>query len=169
LEQADNKFKLLKESGSWNARSEQEEKILALQTEIKNLRKATKRHYWGKPMRKKAFKPYEKKPFTKKAPTDQLEKPSWLFKEPKEDEMHKPKMFNGKPWYFCSKKTGGKCNGQYHRHKPSNYKEKAHSLVPNDKKCKPSEDANNEERKLKLAKAYEATLNAANKDHTMSD
>jgi hypothetical protein len=57
MEQADNKFKLLKESGSWNAPSKQEEKILALQTEIKNLRKATKRHYGGKPIGKKPFKP----------------------------------------------------------------------------------------------------------------
>jgi hypothetical protein len=40
--------------------------------------------------------------------------------------------------------------------------------VLNDKKRKPSEDANNEERKLKLAKGYEATLSAANV-HTMSD
>jgi hypothetical protein len=45
---------------------------------------------------------------------------------------------------------------------------KAHNIVPNDNKRKPSEDTNNEERKLKLAKAYEATLSAAN-DHAMSD
>jgi hypothetical protein len=55
---------------------------------------------------------HEKKPFTKKVPMAQLEKPSWFFKEPKEDEMQKPKMFNGKPWYYCSKKSGGKCDGQ---------------------------------------------------------
>jgi hypothetical protein len=39
MEQADNKFKLLKEGGIWNAPSEQEEKILALQSEIKHLKK----------------------------------------------------------------------------------------------------------------------------------
>ena len=39
---ADNKFKLLKESGNWNAPSEQEEKILALQSEIKILKKKSK-------------------------------------------------------------------------------------------------------------------------------
>jgi hypothetical protein len=38
MEQADNKFKLLKEGGMWNAPSEQEEKILDLQAELKNLK-----------------------------------------------------------------------------------------------------------------------------------
>ena len=166
MEQADNKFKLLKESGNWNAPSEQEEKILALQSEIKNLKKKSTRD--------------PKKPPYKGKPTDtkgkgkgtglQAEKPSWFFKEPKEDEIHKPKMFNGKPWYYCSKKTGGKCDGQYRRHKPSECEGKAHAFVPNEKKKTEDKDKGNEERKLKLAKAYEATLSASNDDdHTMSD
>jgi hypothetical protein len=77
MEQAHNKFKLLNEGGVWNAPSEQEEKILALQAKIKNLKKATKKHEGGKPS-------------TKKTPMAQMEKPSWFFKEPKEDEMNKP-------------------------------------------------------------------------------
>ncbi len=82
--------------------------------------------------------------------------------------MNKPRMFNSKQWYFCSKKTGGKCNRQYRRHKPSDCEGKAHTFVPNDKKRKPSEEAINKERKLKLAKAYEATFNATD-DHAISD
>jgi hypothetical protein len=48
-----------------------------------------------------------------------LEKPSWFFKEPKEDKIHKPKFWNTRNWYYCSPKTGGKCDGKYRAHKPS--------------------------------------------------
>jgi hypothetical protein len=46
-------------------------------------------------------------------PKAPLEKPSWFFKEPKEDELYKAKTWKDKSWYFCSPKTGGKCDGQY--------------------------------------------------------
>jgi hypothetical protein len=94
----------LKEGRLWNAPYEQEEKILALQAKIKNLWKAQKND----------GKPFVKKPFEKKAsfewkkhapPKAPLEKPSWFSKEPKEDKICKPK-------YYCSTKTGGKCDGQ---------------------------------------------------------
>ena len=42
---ANNKFKLLKERGTWNAPSEEEEKILALQVEINNLKKKATEKY----------------------------------------------------------------------------------------------------------------------------
>lgn len=168
MEQADNKYKLLKEGGAWNAPSENEEKILALQAEIKHLKKAKKDG--GKPFTKKA---YDKKPYDKKKPpTTQLEKPSWFFKEPKADELRKPKIWNDKSWYFCSPKTGGKCDGQYRRHKPSDCEGKAHKFVPktgHDNKRKAPDDKSNEEKKLKLAKAYQATLDNANKNSDMSD
>jgi hypothetical protein len=39
MQLGNNKFKLLKEGGQWNAPSVEEEKILALQTEVKKLEK----------------------------------------------------------------------------------------------------------------------------------
>jgi hypothetical protein len=88
MEQADNKYKLLKEGGAWNAPSENEGKILAHQAKIKHLKKAKKDG--GKPFTKKA---YDKILYDKKMPLiAQLEKPSWFFKEPKEDELHKAKI-----------------------------------------------------------------------------
>jgi hypothetical protein len=157
MEQADNKYKLLKESGAWNAPSENEEKILALQAEIKHLKKAKKDG--GKPFAKKA---YDKKPYDKKKPPiAQLEKPSWFFKEPKEDDLRKPRMWNDKSWYYCCPKTGGKCDGQYRRHKPADCEGKAHKFVPRtgaDNKRKASDDKPSDDKKLKLAKAYQATL-----------
>ena len=164
MEQADNKYKLLKEGGAWNAPSEHEEKILALQAEIKHLKKAKKDG--GKPFVKRA---YDKKLYDKKkAPIAQLEKPSWFFKEPKDDELRKPKMWNDKSWYFCSPKTGGKCDGQYRRHKPTDCEGKAHKFVPkssSDNKRKASDGKSSEDKKLKLAKAYQATLDNAHDDY----
>ena len=61
-------------------------------------------------------------------------------------------------------------DGQYRRHKPSDCEGKAHAFVPKEKNKTEDKDKGNEERKLKLAKAYEATLSASNDDdHTMSD
>jgi hypothetical protein len=154
MEQADNKFKLLKEGGIWNAPSEQEEKILALQSELKNLKKRKPDGGKGKP---KPTVKSGKKPFKKKTPAEQPEKPSWFYKEPKADEMSKPKMWNDKPWYYCSKQTGGKCDGQYRRHKPADCEGRAHKFEPKEKGAKPEKEIN-DERKLKLAKAYQATL-----------
>jgi hypothetical protein len=132
---------------------------LALQAEIKNLRKAKKND--GKPFLKK---PFEKKaPFKWKKyvpPKAPLEKPNWFFKEPKEDEPWKPKTWKDKLWYYCSPKTGGKCDGQYRHHKPTDCKGKAHHFDASKNKRK-QEESPNEDRKLKLAKAYQATLSAA--------
>jgi hypothetical protein len=168
MEQADNKYKLLKEGGTWNTPSEHEEKILALQAEIKNLKKAKKEG--GKRFLKKTF---EKKNYNKKkSPTTEKEKPSWFFKEPKGDEFRKPKIWKDKSWYYCSPKTGGKCDGQYHCHKAADCEGKAHKFVPNtgkDNKHKANGDTPIEERKLKLAKAYQATLDEANYQSKMSE
>jgi hypothetical protein len=42
MQLGDNKYKLLKEGGLWNASSDEEEKILALQTEVRKLQKNMK-------------------------------------------------------------------------------------------------------------------------------
>ena len=42
-----------------------------------------------------------------------------MKKEPKAEDLHKPREYNGKEWYYCFTKTGGKCNGVYCHHKPS--------------------------------------------------
>ena len=137
---ANNKFKMLKEGGARNAPNKQEEKILALQTEIKGLRKEKKD---GKPILKRG---YVKKPFGKKTPpTEQIEKPSWFFKEPKEDELYTPKTWKNKSWYFCRTKTEGKCDGQYRRHKPANCFGKAHNFVPGNKEKRKAPETPNTE------------------------
>jgi hypothetical protein len=90
-------------------------------------------------------KPYVKsgrKPFKKKAPAEHVKKPSWFYKEPKAGKMSKPRMWNNKPWYYCSKNSGGKCDRQYRPHKPANCKGRAHKSKPKKKAAKPEKGTN---------------------------
>ncbi len=151
MEQANSKYKLMREQNTWNAPSEQEEKILALMTEVKALKKIKKE----KPSWKKEDKHKDKgKPKHKKKLAD---KPSWFNEEPSPEDLTKPKEWNGKTWYYCSPKTGGKCTGNYRMHKPSNCEGKAHKFVAKegDNKRKAESQAAD---KLKLTKAYEARI-----------
>jgi hypothetical protein len=86
LEQANSKYKLMKENATWNAPSEQEEKILALMSEVKNRKKFKKKDS----SYKKDDKPYN----SKKSPQEgrkSVEKPSWFTKEPSPEDLDKPK------------------------------------------------------------------------------
>ena len=126
MQLGNNRFKLLKEGGMWNAPSDEEEKILALQSEVKKLKVDKK-----SPLNKeKTVKKSTAKGKPKKA---QLEKPSWFSIKPKEDELRKPKFWNNRNWWYCSPKTGGKCNGKYRVHKPSECEGKAYVSTPEKK------------------------------------
>ena len=146
MQLGNNKFKLLKEGGTWNAPSDEEEKILALQTEVKKLQ-------IGKKTILKNDKTVRKDKTKNKTRKAQPEKPSWFLTEPKAEDLKKPKFWNNRNWWFCSPKTGGKCDGKYRVHKPSECEGKAH-VFDTEKKRKPTENEDNN-RKLKLAKAYE--------------
>jgi hypothetical protein len=148
MEQANSKYKLMKEQATWNAPSEQEEKILALMTEVKNLKKFKKKE----PSYKKEDKT-KAKPKHKKA----ADKPSWFNEEPSPEELTKPKEWNGKTWYYCSPKTGGKCSGNYRMHKPANCEGKAHKFAAKDGDNKRKAESQPTE-KMKLAKAYETRI-----------
>ena len=149
MQLGNNKFKLLKEGGLWNAPSDEEEKILALQTEVKKLQKNLSKKSDTKKTEKKSRVVDKPKRKTK------LEKPSWFFKEPSSEELQKPKFWNNRNWYWCSPKTGGKCEGIFRAHKPSDCEGKAH-VFDSTRKRKPVSSKEDKECKLKLAKAYEA-------------
>jgi hypothetical protein len=146
--QAKNKYKLMKKNATWNAPSEQEEKILALMTEVRSLKKSKKK---DAPY-KKGDKPEKGKSYQHGKKVATL-KPSWFLKEPRPEEISKPKEWNGKTWYYCSPKTGGKCSGAYCIHKRSQCEEKGRKFEKKEAKRK-ADDSSNTKRKLKLAKAY---------------
>jgi hypothetical protein len=151
MEQANSKYKLMKEQSTWNAPSEQEEKILALMTEVRNLKKVKKKEpsSWKKEDKDKN-KPKSKH---KKA----VDKPSWFNEEPSQEDLTKPKEWNGKTWYYCSPKTGGKCSGNYRMHKPSKCEGKAHKFAAREEHKRKAESPP-ADTKIKLAKAYETRI-----------
>lgn len=79
-----------------------------------------------------------------------------MWQHPKEDEIRKPKMWNGKPWYYCHSDTGGKCDGAYRRHKPDQCEGKSSKDNKNFKK----KDTN--PKKLKPTKALQAVIEKHN-------
>ena len=118
MQLADNKYRLLKERDEWDAPSAEEEKLLALQAEVeklkrvKNKRKSEEAGGNAPKLSKRKTKGVNRSP----------DKPAWMFKLPSDDDLHKPKKWNGKDWWYCGAETGGKCNGEYRRHKPSECK-----------------------------------------------
>jgi hypothetical protein len=165
MDQANSKYKLMKENATWNAPTDHEEKILALMSEVRNLKKSKKREKETpyKKEHKSGSKQYPKE--GRKA----VEKPSWFTKEPSPEDIAKPKEWNGKTWYYCSPKTGGKCAGAYRIHKPSQCEGKAHKFAGKEGEKRKADDSGNGERKLKLAKAYETRIEKISDDDERSE
>ena len=68
-------------------------------------------------------------------------KPDWMFREPEQKELMKPKTWNNREWWFCGKKTGGQCE-QYRQHKGKDCQGK--SYFASQKYKQPNDDDNQE-------------------------
>ena len=115
MQLADNKYRLLKEREEWDAPSLEEEKIMALEAAVQKLtrkRKGNSRGHNDGTKKSKGRNSQNKVGFV------HVPKPDWMHERPKEDELRKPKEWNGKFWWYCHPDTGGKCNGEYRRHEP---------------------------------------------------
>lgn len=148
---ADNMYKLMKENGTWCAPSDEEEKIIALQAQVEALKKRKQARKTESPNKKKAGDT-QGKPAAK-------EKPKWFTIKPSPEALTKPRKWDGKDWWWCSTETGGKCQGVYRRHKPSECLGKAHKFAP---KKTPKKETGP---KMKLAKALQATIKAEEEEH----
>ena len=100
------KYDLLKDKGTWNAPTPEEEKIIALTAQVNKMSEKLKAS-----MPKKKEKSETSAGRSKKLKP----KPEWFTKEPVDPT--KPINWNGKEWLWCGTKTGGKCES-YVRHKP---------------------------------------------------
>jgi hypothetical protein len=151
---AKNKFTPLKDTGRGNMPSAEEEKILALQAELKQVSKRWNKEKKGKSeeteTKKKGGLKDKNKDIKKKA-----EKPAWMSKKPKEENLRKPKSWNNKDWHWCSSETGGKCNGHWRVHKPSKCEGRAHKFSGNKHQNDATKDKTSS-KKLKLANAISA-------------
>ena len=106
---AKNKYEIIKETGKWNAPSNEEQQIIALRTEVKNIKE-------GK--RNKTPKNQNRRTFSEKPNRNWEDKPSWFNGPPLNQEKFKPKTWLERQWYWCGKSTGGKCE-KWRQHKPT--------------------------------------------------
>ena len=156
MQRAADKYKNLKQAGKWNAPSEEEEKIIALEAKIRSLQKSRnlKTREESKGKRGNDRKKNDKKSFL----------PTWHKKPPKPEEMKKPREHNNKKWYWCCPETGGKCNGIWRTHKPEDCRG---MMRKDDKKSgtkRPVKEQANDKRSLKLAKAMTTLADAGGSD-----
>jgi len=133
MDLAANKHKILKTKEIWEAPSEEEEKLMALQARFDEMKKKFSNKRKGVvttgDSNQKAFKGSTKGKSNKK---QRLDKPEWMSKEPEAQDLHEPREWNGAKWYYCCTKTGGKCDGVYRVHKPSECKGTAHKKGKSD-------------------------------------
>ncbi len=98
---ADNKFKTFRQAQIWNAPSLEEEKILALETQIQKLRKERK-----KPKQQEGTKKDKDKDGTKKGKKKKKrDGPKWMQVPPADADKDKPKTVKGKQYFWCAKHT----------------------------------------------------------------
>lgn len=164
MQLADNKFRLLKEKGTWDTPSESEEKILALEARINELTKSAKSSTKVKRKKKASDSEEEAPPKKSMRKSKGKEKPKWMSQRPKEEDLKKPRTWNGQKWWFCHKDTGGKCNGMYRIHKPQECKGMARSNA----QSSTNGFSEQQSRSLQLAKAM-ATIVHSDDGDTVSE
>ena len=149
---AENKFKTLKEKSQWQAPSEEEEKIVALEAEVKALRNQTKPRRDNKEGGNKGYNNHSKgKAKSKVKPKSGDKEFGWKSKAPKEGEP-KTKTVGDTKWHFCEKHkrwtlhTTEECKG--------------HGL----KKGEHGDKGSTKPTNPKLVRAQEATLRFAERD-----
>ena len=147
MAKAANKYKILKTKELWEAPTAQDEKIMAMEAKLNSYFKKD-----GKDKRKRKGDGGDKKDKIKrqkpggdkgkgkgKGKKQKKELPHWHFVRPADGELKKPKMWEGKKWHWCSKETGGKCDGQYRIHHPKQCKGTAKKRVSFESKTPASE------------------------------
>jgi hypothetical protein len=158
-----NKFTLLKEAGRYNMPSAEEEKILALQAELKQVSKQWKKGNKSEKTESKKKVEWKDKDKNKSNSTKKkAEKPAWMAEKPKEENLHKPKSWNNKDWYWCSSETGGKCEGHWRVHKPSTCEGRAHKFEGKHQSGAAPDKSSS--KKLKLAQAISAIQDGSDED-----
>ena len=146
MELANNRYKSLVETEAWNAPSEMEEKLIALETQLGTMKKKFKPTQKGKGELNNKPKRGPKKDSKKKKP---CAIPDWMKKPPPASLAKIPVKIGDKEYYWCHASTGGKCGGVWRRHKPS--------------ECKgiSAATAKPESARMQLKKALEARINQA--------
>jgi hypothetical protein len=141
------RWEVLADKGQWDAPSQEEERLMVMQTELENLK--MEKSQVGKMVR--AVKKMGKATKSCNYAPD----PDWLVKNIKRTPADKVAHHKRSPWYWCSPETGGKCEGCWHKHKPKECKGTAWKAS-----VAPAEDS----KKLKLLDGSESEGEVAMKD-----
>ena len=133
---AKNKYKAMKELREWDAPTAQDKELIALRAEVQRMEQKRS----GKKRDNKA------KPTKRMGKRKAITRPNWLEKNKKPEPINEERMWKTKTYHYCCEETGGKCDGKWRIHKPSEYK--GLSFLRNKAKKVGAR------KKLKLAKAY---------------
>ena len=184
MQLADNKYRLMKEKMVWDAPSEEEEKILALQAQVNLLKKNTNRQprdrrndNSGKGSRNKQYVNANQNRGNangnQKRNRNVLPKPDWMKHKPKHEDLRNPREWSGSTWWWCGKETGGKCSpSQWRAHPPNECRgtmRKREFLAVRDEERKDDQrNPNRNEKKLKISEALTSIVENDD-DETQSD
>jgi hypothetical protein len=151
------KNKLTREE--WEEPSDAQKEVLALRAQVETLSKASDRKQvtFELPKEKSTPKPGKGRGAVKKA--QQESKPKWLteHRPPSNPKATSFRTWSGTKWYWCEKGTGGKCDGKWRAHKPSECK----GLAPG---ASNSDDRKRKASALKLSQANAAIIQQAKSD-----
>ena len=116
---AENKYKNMKTNETWNAPSEHEQQLVALQAQIKSLKEKRKR------APTKAQQDDEgKKEQGSEGSGKQHRKPDWLYKHQEPNDVKETRVWGKNEYKWCCDETGGKCGGKWRVHDPATCKGK---------------------------------------------
>ena len=90
MQLADNKFRLMKERGTWDVPSAEEQKILALQAEVEKLKRHKRKSKHQQDVSLKKAKTSNRK-ISKGSKKHIQEKPAWMHQQSDEKDLHKPR------------------------------------------------------------------------------
>jgi len=147
MQQAANKYKTMVQQGTWAAPSSEEEKIIALETKIKNLQKGSKTKAKGKGQGGKAKG-------KKSSKNQKRDKPDWMTKAPSPQDMNKSKKVDEKVYWWC------KTHKSWGRHKNAECKGLGLSTQEIKQQSTAPHTAIDEsvKQRLKLSKALETVM-----------
>ena len=126
---AKSRYQVLVDKKEWNTPSPEETQILALKAEIKEIKSSKKKNQNNK----------ERLTNGQRNERQFLKKPKWMFEEPAQSEIFKPKTWNDSKWYWCGAKTKGQCEA-YRIHKGKDCQGKSFLAGEKRKKEKENKD-----------------------------
>ena len=114
-----NKYKNMMIQNQWEAPSPHDATIQALESKVEKLQRELKRA----PKQQQQKNLHKKKEDQRTKP----QRPKWrtINEKPQKGQLSHIRVWNGNKWYWCSKETGGKCEGRWVRHPPKSCEGKA--------------------------------------------